>query len=138
MNEKVVLIVGEQGEFMHGIKALVEAIPEVQRVVHFEAFSGQLDRITKIKPNLVILDSPQSREDYRNLLRQLQRTLPLTRIITLVEEKCLEQKFQESGADGVLVKGFRGDLFIRTVRSLIRSDGGRDSGITGVNDTKEG
>ena len=137
MNEKVVLIVGKKGEFMDGIKALVEAIPEVRRVVHFGAFGRQFDRITEIKPNLIILDSPRSREGYRNLLRQLRRALPLTRLLALVEEKGLEQKFQESGADGVLVKGFRGDLFIRTVRSLIGSNSGRDSGITEVNDTKE-
>ena len=56
MNEKVVLIVGEKGEFMDGIKALVEANPEVRRVVHFEAFDQQFDRIIKIKPNLIILD----------------------------------------------------------------------------------
>ena len=138
MNEKVVIIVGKKGEFMDGIKALVEAIPEVRRVIHFEAFLRQLDRITEIKPNLVILDSPLSKEEDRNLLSQLRRVLPLTRILTLVEEKGLEQKLQESGADGVLVKGFRGDLFVHTVRSLIRPGSGRDSGITEVNGAKEG
>ena len=138
MNEKVVLIVGEKGEFMDGIKALVKVIPEVRRVVHFEAFDWRLDRITEIKPNLVILDSPQSSEDYRKLLSQLRRALPLTRVLTLVEEKTQEEKFQESGADGVLVKGFRGDLFIRTVRSLIRAGIGQDSRTNETNDCKEG
>jgi len=137
MNEKVVLIVGEEGEFMDGIKALVEAIPEIRRVVHFEAFGRQFDRVIEIKPNLVILDSPLSREDRRNPLSQLRRALPLTRILTLVEEKDLEQKLQESGADGVLVKGFRGDLFVRTVRSLIRPGNG-GAGITEETESKEG
>lgn len=137
MNEKVVLIVGEKGEFMDGIKALVEVIPEVRRVVHFEAFGRQLDRITEIKPNLVILDSPQSREDYQNLLSQLRRALPLTKVLTLVEEKNEEEKFQESGADGVLVKGFRGDLFVRTVRSLIRPGVCRDVRTNEANDRNE-
>lgn len=138
MNEKVVLIVAEKGEFIDGIKALVEVIPEVRKVVHFGAFGRRLDRIIEIKPNLVILDSPRSREDYRNLLSQLRRALPLTRILTLVEEKNEEEKFQESGADGVLVKGFRGDLFIRTVRSLISASNGRDSRTNEANDCKEG
>jgi len=137
MNEKVVLIVGEEGEFMDGIKALVEAIPEVRRVVHFEAFGRQFDRVIEIKPNLVILDSPLSRKDRRNPLSQLRRALPLTRILTLVEEKDLEQKLQESGVDGVLVKGFRGDLFVRTVRSLIRPGNG-GAGITEEAESKEG
>lgn len=138
MNEKVVLIVGKKGEFMDGIKALVDAIPEVRRVVHYEAFARKLDRITELKPNLVILDSPLSGEDRRNPLSQLRRALPLTRILTLVEEKDLEQELQESGADGVLVKGFRGDLFVRTVRSLIRHGSGRDAGITEETESKEG
>jgi len=137
MNEKVVLIVGEEGEFMDGVKALVEAIPEVRRVVHFEAFGRQFDRVTEIKPNLVILDSPLSRENRQNPLSQLRRALPLTRILTLVEEKDLEQKLQESGVDGVLVKGFRGDLFVRTVRSLIRPGNG-GAGITEEAESKEG
>ena len=130
MNEKVVLIVGKKGEFMDGIKALVEAIPEVGRVVHYEAFARPLDRITELKPNLVILDSPLSREDRRNPLSQFGRALPLTRILALVEEKGLEEKLQDLGADGVLVKGFRGDLFVRTVLNLIRPGNGRDAVIT--------
>jgi DNA-binding NarL/FixJ family response regulator len=138
MNEKVVLIVGKKGEFMDGIKALVEAIPEVRRVVHYEASARKLDRITELKPNLVILDSPLSGEDRRNPLSQFGRALPLTRILALVEEKGLEEKLQDLGADGVLVKGFRGDLFVRTVRNLIRPGNGRDAVITEETEPGEG
>ena len=119
MSEKIVIIVGKRGVFLNGIKALVEAMPEIQRVVHFHVYSNKLDRIAEIKPNLIILDFPQIKKDYQKLLSQFRASLPLTRILILVEEKKQQKEFEELGADKVLVKGFRGDLFVHTVRSLV-------------------
>lgn len=129
MNKRDVLIVGGRGEVRDGIKALVEAIPEVGRVTCFDDIARRSDRIAEINPDLVIFDYSQLNEGYRSRLRQLRRLLPLTRILTLVEEEEQEIISRESGADAILVKGFRGDLLIRTVRSLIRVGKGRESRI---------
>ncbi len=71
-------------------------------------------------------------------LKQFRSLLPLTRVLMLVEEEDQKTISRESGADEVLVKGFRGDLLIRTVRDLIAAgaDGGPGTGKT--NDRKEG
>ncbi|MFB6290952.1 MAG: hypothetical protein ABEJ25_04405 [Candidatus Bipolaricaulia bacterium] len=129
MNKRDVLIVGGQGEVRGGIKALVEAIPEVGQVTCFDDIDRRSDRIAELNPDLVIFDYSQLNEGYRSRLRQLRRLLPLTRILTLVEEEEQRTISRESGADAILVKGFRGDLLIRTVRSLIRIGNGRETRI---------
>ncbi len=138
MNKKDVLIVGGRGEVRDGIKALVEAIPEVRKVACFDDIAGRSDQISNLNPDLVIFDSSQLKEGNLSRLRQLRRLLPLTRILALVEEEDQKSASEESKVDAILVKGFRGDLFIRTVRSLIRAGIGRDSRNNEANDRKEG
>ena len=120
MNKKDVLIVGGRGEVRDGIKALVEAIPEVSKVVCFDDITGRSDQISNLNPDLVILDSSRLNEGDQSRLRQLRRSLPLTRILTLVEKEEQKRASEESRVDAILVKGFRGDLFIRTVRRLLK------------------
>lgn len=136
MNKRDVLIVGGRGEVRDGIKALVEAIPEVGKVACFDDIARRSDRIAEINPDLVIFDYSQLNEGYRSRLRQLRRLLPLTKIITLVKEEEQKMISRESGADAILVKGFRGGLLIRTVRSLIRVGNDRESRIN--NNGQEG
>lgn len=127
MNKKDVLIVGGRGEVRDGIKALVEAIPEVRKVVCFDDITGRSDQISNLNPDLVILDSSRLKEGDQSRLRQLRRSLPLTRILTLVEKEEQKRASEESRVDAFLVKGFRGDLFIRTVRRLFKCGNSRNS-----------
>ncbi len=122
MDKKVVLIIGRQGEVRDGIEALVKAITEVGEVICFEDVSRQSEQITGLNPDLVIFDSSQMEKDYRSRLRQLRRLLPLTMILALVEDKEGRRVSREIGVDAVLMKGFRGDLLIRTVRKLVKGE----------------
>lgn len=72
MNKKDVLIVGGRGEVRDGIKALVEAIPEVRKVVCCDDITGRSDQISNLNPDLVILDSSQLKE---NKMNKIQITL---------------------------------------------------------------
>lgn len=127
MNKRDVMIVGGRGEVRDGIKALVEAIPEVSKVACFDDITGRSDQISNLNPDLVILDSSQLKEGDQSRLRQLRRFLPLTRILTLVEEEEQKRASEESRVDAILVKGFRGDLFIHTVRRLLKGGNSRNS-----------
>lgn len=122
MDKNVVLIIGRRGEVRDGIKALVEAVSEVGEVICFEDVSRRSEQITRLNPDLVIFNSSQMEEDYRSRLRQLRRLLPLTRILALVEGEDQKSVSRECGADSVLVKGFRGDLLLRTVQKLVKDE----------------
>jgi len=127
MNKRDVMIVGGRGEVRDGIEALVEAIPEVSKVACFDDIAGRIDQISNLNPDLVILDSSQLKERGQSRLRQLKRLLPLTRILTLVEEEEQGELLGQADPDEVLVKGFRGELFIRTVRRLLKDGNSRNS-----------
>ncbi|MBS3788253.1 response regulator transcription factor [Candidatus Bipolaricaulota bacterium] len=127
MDKKVVLIIGRRGEVRDGIEALVKAITEVGEVICFEDVSLRSEQITRLKPDLVIFDSSQMEEDYRRRLRLLRRLLPLTMILALVEGEVQKRVSRECGADSVLVKGFRSDLLIRTVRRLVKGRNDKES-----------
>lgn len=127
MNKKDVLIIGGREEVRDGVKALVKAIPEVRRVACFDDITGRSDQISYLNPDLVILDSSQLKEGDQSRLRQLRRSLPLIKILALVEEEEQKRASEESRVDAILVKGFRGDLFIRTVRRLLKGNSSRNS-----------
>jgi len=122
MKEKVALIIGEKGQIRDGVKALVEAIPEISRVVCFDDVPSWSDRIIKLEPDLIII-YPSKLEELKECCRAffnwLERSSPFTKVLALVDKVNQRQLFLESGADAVLVRGFRGDSLIRTVRSLI-------------------
>lgn len=129
MNEKVVSIFSAPGEFRDGMEALVEAIPEVRRVVCFDEIFEESQGNTVNDIDLVIIEFFKLDESCLSQLEQLRRSLPLTKMLVLVEDEKQVELLGEADPDEVLVKGFRGDLFIRTVREMMRIGKGNNSEI---------
>ncbi|MBS3792765.1 MAG: hypothetical protein V5A87_05685 [Candidatus Bipolaricaulota bacterium] len=131
MNEKVVSIFGAPGEFRDKMKALVGAIPEVRKVVCFDGIieGSEGNTVRDIAPDLVIIDSFKLDESCLSRLSQLRRSLPLTKMLVLVEDEKQGELLGQADPDELLVKGFRGDLFIRTVREMMRTGNGNDPEI---------
>lgn len=124
MNRRDVMISAGRGEVRDGIKALVKAIPEVDRIICVRNISRNLDRVKRLKPYLLILSPSKPKEELGSWLSHLKSSLPLTKVIALVETEDQRRICCKSEADEVLLKGFRGEQLIRTVRKIIKAGDG--------------
>lgn len=138
MNRKDVMISAGKGEVRDGIKALVKAIPEVDRIICVGNISRHLDRVKRLKPYLLILSPSKPEEELGAWLSYLRSALTLTHVIALVENEDQRRICCKSGADVVLLKGFRGDQLIQTVREVIKAGDGKSSQTFNSNCHPEG
>jgi DNA-binding NarL/FixJ family response regulator len=109
------LIVATPSSLQNALMALMTTIPQINAVMVAEETDLAIRMVKDHHPALIVLDVdfPES----LTLLNQIKTQLPLARCILLVNS--FEQKEDVIGADAVLIKGFPGTKFIRTVEELL-------------------
>jgi DNA-binding NarL/FixJ family response regulator len=109
------LIVATPSSLQNALMALMTTIPQINAVMVAEESGLALRMVKNHHPALIVMDVdfPES----RTLLKHMKTQLPLARCILLVNS--FELKEDVIGANTVLIKGFPGAKFIRTVEELL-------------------
>ncbi len=122
MDKKSVLIVAGPGEVREGIKALLEAIPDIGLVETFSPLALAEADIKKLFPELIILDPTHEDVDCRKMLSQFRQQLPCIKVLAIVDKEEEKEECRSEGVDATLVKGFRGQSFVSAVGNLLEKD----------------
>jgi two-component system response regulator NreC len=119
-----ILIVDDHGVLRAGLRALLNAEPDLQVVG--EAADGQtgLRLATELSPDLVLMDISMPGMSGIQVTRQLKETLPGTRvlILTLHEDESLLREAIRSGASGYILKQAVEAELISAIRAVGRGD----------------
>jgi two-component system, NarL family, response regulator NreC len=119
-----ILIVDDHGVLRAGLRALLNAEPDLQVVG--EAADGQtgLHLATELSPDLVLMDITMPGMSGIQVTRQLKETLPSTRvlILTLHEDESLLREAIRAGASGYILKQAVEAELISAIRAVGRGD----------------
>ena len=119
-----ILIVDDHGVLRAGLRALLNAEPDLQVVG--EAADGQtgLRLATELNPDLVLMDITMPGMSGIQVTRQLKETLPSTRvlILTLHEDESLLREAIRAGASGYILKQAVEAELISAIRAVGRGE----------------
>jgi len=119
-----ILIVDDHGVLRAGLRALLNAEPDLHVVG--EAADGQtgLRLATELNPDLVLMDITMPGMSGIQVTRQLKETLPGTRvlILTLHEDESLLREAIRSGASGYILKQAVEAELISAIRAVGRGE----------------
>ena len=119
-----ILIVDDHGVLRAGLRALLNAEPDLHVVG--EAADGQtgLRLATELSPDLVLMDITMPGMSGIQVTRQLKETLPSTRvlILTLHEDESLLREAIRAGASGYILKQAVEAELISAIRAVGRGE----------------
>jgi len=119
-----ILIVDDHGVLRAGLRALLNAEPDLHVVG--EAADGQtgLRLATELNPDLVLMDITMPGMSGIQVTRQLKETLPSTRvlILTLHEDESLLREAIRAGASGYILKQAVEAELISAIRAVGRGE----------------
>jgi len=118
-----VLIVAKPGRVRDGLQALLTAIPEIGSVEQTDDTASALKTIRKQRPDLVLLDFSLASDELNTILKRINATSPQARCLVLANDTQEQRVAQDSGADGILIKGFTAEKLIETVKELLPAQG---------------
>ena len=121
MGERLVLIIAMPGTVRKGIQALVEALPEVNKVICINEIPQNPGELEGVDPALIVVEFPEDEKSYQQLLEIVRGSVPSAKILALVDNKEQERAANRLKTDGTLMKGFEGSRFLKILGRLIRS-----------------
>ena len=120
MRRLSILIADDHEVVRRGIRSLLEARPEW--TICGEAATGQetIDKATKLRPDLVLLDLTMPELDGLSAIPQILRAGPTTKILVLTMHDSGEMaaRVLAAGASGLVLKSDAGRDLVRAVRTL--------------------
>lgn len=111
------LIVSSSGALQNGLLALMTTIPQISAVLVAEDVNAALRMVENHQPALVILDISSLQE--QEVIYEIKNQWPHIHLIVLVEDVTQGEEVEESGVDGVLLKGFSAQKLVTIVESVI-------------------
>lgn len=121
-NGILVLIVARPGPLRDGLRALLTAIPQIDRIVQADDMPAALDVIAEHRPALVLVDCIPRSDEWCTAVRRVKVESPQTRTIALAED-VQQQQAAQAMADVVLLKGAPAAELYATLERLLPQTG---------------
>ncbi|RPH32314.1 DNA-binding response regulator, partial [bacterium] len=124
MKKIKILLIEDNRLLRDGIKALINAQPDLKVVAASEGNHDTLQQARNLKAQVVLLDLGLQNENGLQLVKTLTRELPHTRIIGmgLVPSQLDIIEIVEAGAAGFILKDASIEDFLETIRSVARGE----------------
>ena len=100
------LIVAKPGPLRDSLQALISTLPQVKVVAEASEPSALLQMSDRIRPDIVLVDASQAKDESWGVLEEIHSSWPQGRIIVLVENSQQQKLARNTGADIALLKGF--------------------------------
>jgi DNA-binding NarL/FixJ family response regulator len=120
MEDTRVLIVDDHPMVRQGLRSLLSQYPDIRVVGEAEGPPGALELITKLRPDVVLLDIRLAGVSGLDLAHRLRQAVPESRIIILTsydDEGYLLQAAQ-AGAHGFLLKSASAEILAEAIRAV--------------------
>lgn len=119
-----ILIVDDHPVVRFGVKHILETEPDIGVVGDLEGIDGIADELSRLQPDVVLLDLELADINGVDALRQLREIAPYLKVIvyTSHDEEDYIIQAAELGVDGYLLKGSPKEEIVEAVRSV--SEGG--------------
>ena len=119
--KKINLLLIEDNRLLReGISAMIKKEPDMSVVAAFDDNGGVLDNISKLKPDIVLLDLGLTNQNSLELVKSLKVKRPEVKIIVMdlvpIQEDIL--RFVEAGVSGFILKDATIAEFMKTIRSV--------------------
>jgi len=111
------LVISSPDSLQNGLLALLTTISPISALLVAEDIHSALRMVENHQPALIILDISLS--NVQEVVKQIKEQCSQIHLIVLVEDTVQQKIAEESGADGVLIKGFSAQKLIAIVESLI-------------------
>jgi two-component system secretion response regulator SsrB len=111
------LVVSSPGALQNGLLALLTTISSISAVLVAEDTESATRMVENHQPSMIILD--MSLINVKEIIHQIKEQCPHIHLIVLAEDTAQQKVAEESGADGVLIKGFPAKNLIEIIESLI-------------------
>ncbi len=113
------VMVVRAGPLHSSIKALMSTITQIQIVAEAKELSALLHMDPEVRPDLMVMEADFSDDEFSDVMQQIMSQWARTRLIVLVENEEQRRMAEASGADAVLIKGFRAVRFVEVVDKLL-------------------
>ena len=118
MDKLKILIADDHALLRDGLKALINAEPDMQVVGEAETGRAALEKARQLKPHVVVMDISMPDMNGAHATRRLRELLPTTRILALTahDDSSYLRHMLEAGAAGFLLKRAAADQLIQAIR----------------------
>ena len=123
MAHNSILIVAQPGPLLHGLRALLNSIPNAELVGVVAHTKAAMQAISECQPAVMLLDSALPGEGVPSLLKQLKARWPELQCLVLVDTMEQQRQAQNAGADMVLLKGVLAARLSAAVERLLAQAG---------------
>ncbi len=120
MRNKKIFIADDSAEIRDNLKKAIESLKGIQLVDQAESLKGIVNKISKTKPDIVVLDiefKEGSSFDFVNKITEL-RPKPIIVILSFHTSYGLREKFFNAGADYYFNKATDFDKFLKFLKSI--------------------
>lgn len=120
MNPIRVAVADDHPIVLAGIKALLQAAPDIALVGEATTGTGALDTICRASPDVAVIDISMPDLNGIDLARHLAERCPQVRILALTvhEDRAYVQPLLQTGARGYLLKRSAAEDLLRAVRAV--------------------
>lgn len=124
MKKIKILLIEDNRLLREGIKALINAQPDLKTVAASEGNHDTLRQARALKAQVVLLDLGLQNENGLDVVRTLTREMPHTRIIGmgLIPSQLDVMEIVEAGAAGFILKDASIEDFVETIRLVARGE----------------
>ena len=120
MNNKIrILIVDDSLSFRKGIRALLSIQSDMEVIGEASDGSIAMEMISRLKPELVLLDECMPGMSGSEVTRQLKDLWPHIKVILLTMYSDRESLAIEAGVDAFLIKGIPPEHILAMIREII-------------------
>lgn len=120
MEKLRILIADDHALLRDGLKALVNAEPDMEVVGEAENGTVVLEKIKQLKPDVVLMDISMPELNGARATRRLKNLFPTIKVLALTahEDKSYLRHMLEAGASGFLLKRAAADQLIEAIHSV--------------------
>ena len=124
MDKLKILIADDHALLRDGLKALVNAEPDMEVVGEAETGRVALEKARQLKPHVVLMDISMPDMNGAHATRRLKELLPTTKVLALTahEDSSYLRHMLEAGAAGFLLKRAAADQLIQAIHVVAAND----------------
>jgi DNA-binding NarL/FixJ family response regulator len=124
MDKLKILIADDHALLRDGLKALVNAEPDMEVVGEAETGRAALEKARQLKPHVVLMDISMPDMNGAQATRRLRELLPTTKVLALTahEDSSYLRHMLEAGAAGFLLKRAAADQLIQAIHVVAAND----------------
>jgi DNA-binding NarL/FixJ family response regulator len=124
MDKLRILIADDHALLRDGLKALVNAEPDMEVVGEAETGRAALEKARHLKPHVVLMDISMPDMNGAHATRRLKELLPTTKVLALTahEDSSYLRHMLEAGAAGFVLKRAAADQLIQAIHVVAAND----------------